>query len=182
MRQALIAIILSLVFIGASESNAQDSLNTALTDCAGIADDAARLACFDGLATVMVDDPPGVSAADEGNIDAAGSVATATAASAVVVAEATSVPLTDEVGKERLEPKDDDEQPRFTANVINCQKSAQSGQHYFTFENGQVWKQSNYRSLNIRDCDFGVEISKGGLGYNMYIPSKDRSVRVARVK
>ena len=49
-------------------------------------------------------------------------------------------------------------------------------------ENGQVWKQSNYRQLAFKNCDFDIEISKGTFGYQMYIPSKDRSVRVARVR
>ena len=171
----LVSVVLPVV--------AQESLGVAMGKCAGIADDTGRLACFDALATVSVDDQADTAdkadQADHADIDPP---VAAAAATAVVAVDTGPVPLTDEVGKERIEPKGDDEQPRFTANVIACQKSLQSGQHYFTFENGQIWKQSNYRSLNFRDCEFGVEISKGALGYNMYIPSKDRSLRVARVK
>ena len=178
---------LTLVFVapGLPRAIAQDSVGTALNKCAGIADDAARLSCFDALTTVPVDDQD-----DQDDVGDVGTVAATTAATAVVVADDVTdvvaddapAPLTDEVGRERIEPKSDDEQPRFAANVTSCQKSVQSGQYYFVFENGQVWKQSNYRNLNLRDCAFDVEISKTGFGYQMFIPSKDRTVRVARVK
>ena len=169
-----VVVIWLIASFDSSQANAQDSVGLALNKCAGIGDDENRLACYDALATVLAD--------DQDSVGDAGTVAATTAATAAVAADVGSVPLTDEIGKERVEPKSDDEQPRFAANVTSCQKSAQSGQFYFIFENGQVWKQSNYRSLNLRDCVFDVEISKSGFGYQMYIPSKDRTVRVARVK
>lgn len=137
-------------------------LARALKGCASIAENDARLTCFDAVAALMVD---GQGAED-----------------VVASAAASPVPLTDEVGKERIEPIDADEREKYSAHVVACQESAQSGQYYFTLDNGQVWKQSNYRRLGFRDCEFDIEISKGSLGYNMYIPSKDRNVRVARVK
>jgi hypothetical protein len=175
---------LTLVFVAAGlpRASAQDSVGAALNECAAIEDDAARLACYDALVAVQVDDQD-----DAGDV---GTVTATTATTAVVVADvvtdvvADDAPalLTDDVGRERIEPKSDDDQPRFAASVTSCQKSVQSGQYYFVFENGQVWKQSNYRNLSLRDCAFDVEISKTGFGYQMYIPSKDRTVRVARVK
>ena len=92
------------------------------------------------------------------------------------------VPLTDEVGKERIEPIQDEDREKYASRVKSCQESVQSGQTYFTLENGQVWKQSNYRRLGFRNCEFDIEISKGMFGYSMYIPSKDRNIRVTRVK
>lgn len=151
-----------------------------LKRCASIAENDARLTCFDAVAALMVDGQgaedvvaPGVAAA-----------ATAVVAAEPVVASAAAgpVPLTDEVGKERIESKKADEREKYSSRVVACQKSAQSGQYYFTLDNGQVWKQSNYQRLGFRDCAFDIELAKGSLGYKMYIPSKDRSVRVARVK
>lgn len=168
LRITILATTAVLLSLGAIESRAEDSVATAFSKCAGIAEDSARLACYDAVATVLV--------SDQGSSAPAGAVAATTAA------VAGAVPLTDDVGKERVEPKSADEQPRFTANVTACTKSAQSGQYYFTFENGQVWKQSNYRSLSFRSCAFDVEIAKSALGYEMYIPSKERTVRVARVR
>ncbi len=170
------ALVLTVfAIIVAAPAQSQD-LGKALAACASIAENEARLTCFDALAALLgeVQDAEGVVAP----------AAVVAAAPAVVAATpaAGPVPLTDEVGKERIEPKHADEREKYASRVESCQESIQSGQTYFTLENGQVWKQSNYRRLNFRNCEFDIEISKGTLGYNMYIPSKDRSVRVARVK
>ncbi|MCH7898903.1 MAG: hypothetical protein IIC62_06120 [Proteobacteria bacterium] len=159
----------------AAPAQSQD-LGKAINSCASITDDGARLTCYDALAAMMGDVP----VAEAANAPAAEN-APAAATAAVVVA-ATTAPLTDDIGKERLEPKDPDEQPRYASHVTSCKESIKSGQYFFTMENGQVWKQSNYRQLAFKNCDFDVEISKGTFGYQMYIPSKDRSVRVARVR
>jgi hypothetical protein len=106
----------------------------------------------------------------------------AAATAGVAVATGAVSPLTDDVGKERVIAPSEAEQQKFSAKVTACRESVQSGQYYFTFDNGQVWKQSNYRQLNFRSCDFDVEIAKNAFGYEMYIPSKDRSVRIARIK
>ena len=160
------AVIASLV---AAPAQSQD-LGKAITSCASITEDNARLTCFDALAAMMGDVP-----------EAEATDAPAAETAAVLVA-ATVAPLTDDIGKERVEPKDPDEQPRYASHVTSCTESIKSGQYYFTLDNGQVWKQSNYRRLGFKNCDFDIEISKGTFGYQMYIPSKDRSVRVARVK
>ena len=165
-------VIASLI---AAPAQSQD-LGKAITSCASITEDDARLTCFDALAAMMGEVP----VAEAANAPAAKN-APAAATAAVVVA-ATAAPLTDDIGKERVEPKDPEEQPRYASHVISCKESIQSGQYYFILDNGQVWKQSNYRRLGFKNCDFDIEISKGTFGYQMYIPSKDRSVRVARIK
>ncbi len=162
------SVLTVFAIIVAAPAQSQD-LGKALAGCASIAENEARLTCFDALAALLGDVQ-----------DAEGVVAPAAVVAATPAAG--PVPLTDEVGKERIEPKHADEREKYASRVKSCQESIQSGQTYFTLENGQVWKQSNYRRLNFRNCEFDIEISKGTLGYNMYIPSKDRSVRVARVK
>jgi hypothetical protein len=168
------AALAILVTFGADPAQSQD-LAKALAGCATIAESDARLTCFDALAALLVDGQ---------DAEQAGAPAVVAAVPVVVAAApaAEPTPLTDAVGKERIEPQADDEREKYSARVVSCQESVQSGQYYFTFENGQVWKQSNYRRLGFRNCDFDIEISKGSWGYNMYIPSKDRSIRVARVK
>jgi len=160
-------VIVSLI---AAPAQSQD-LGKAITSCSSITEDDARLTCFDALAAMMGEEVP-VAAVETAP----------TAAAAAVVVAATAAPLTDDIGKERVDPKDPEEQPRYASHVTACKESIQSGQYYFTLDNGQVWKQSNYRRLGFKNCDFDIEISKGTFGYQMYIPSKDRSVRVARVK
>jgi len=153
----------------AAPAQSQD-LGKAISGCASITENEARLTCFDALAAMMGEEP----------------MAEATnppvAETAAVVVAATAKPLTDEIGMDRVDPKEAEEQPRYASHVTSCTESIKSGQYYFTLDNGQVWKQSKYRRLGFKNCDFGIEISKGAFGYQMYIPSKDRSVRVARVK
>jgi len=155
-------------------------LAKALSGCASIVENDARLTCFDAVAALMVDGQD----AEDVAAPAAVAAATVVVAAEPVVASAAAgpLPLTDEVGKERIEPIEADEREKYSSRVVACQESAQSGQYYFTLDNGQVWKQSNYRRLGFRDCAFDIELSKGSLGYQMYIPSKDRSIRVGRVK
>ncbi len=160
----VLAVFATIIAVPAQSQD----LGKALEGCASIAENDARLTCFDALAALL----------------GGGQDAEHTGAPVVVAAAPTAgpVPLTDAVGKERIEPKPADESAKFTGRVESCRESVQSEQTYFTFENGQVWKQSNYRRLGFRDCEFDVEISKGTFGYEMYIPSKDRSVRISRVK
>jgi len=171
--QTWLAALAVLATIIAVPAQSQD-LGEALARCAAIAEDDARLTCFDALGALLV-----------GEQDAEQVVAPAVVAAApavVAAAPAGPAPLTDAVGKERIEQPKADEREKYSARVVSCQESVQSGQYYFRFENGQVWKQSNYRRLGFRDCEFDIEISKDSFGYQMYIPSKDRSFRIARVK
>ena len=92
-------------------------------------------------------------------------------------------PISDDFGAERISEERERQEPeKYAARVTRCQENKQSGQYYFFFENGQVWKQANYQRLYWRDCEFDVSISKGKLGYDMYVPEKDRRVRVARIR
>ena len=176
-RTWLAALTVFAAFV-AVPAQSQD-LGKALETCASIVEDDARLTCFDALAALLVD-------GQDTEQPVAPTAAPVVVAVAPAVVDATPagvpVPLTDEVGKERIEPQQAEDREKYASRVKSCQESVQSGQTYFTLENGQVWKQSNYRRLSFRNCEFDIEISKSMFGYSMYIPSKDRKVRVARVK
>ncbi len=171
--------------LAAVPAQSQD-LGKALETCASIAEDDARLTCFDALAALLVDGQDTNQAVAPTAAPAIVAAEPAVEAVAPAVVAATSaagpVPLTDEVGKERIEPPQAEDREKYASRVESCQESVQSGQTYFTLENGQVWKQSNYQRLSFRNCEFDIEISKGMFGYSMYIPSKDRNIRVTRVK
>lgn len=161
--KAVLVVVMALPAIG----SANDGIDDALNQCASIDGDAERLECFDALAAA-------VDAGEYADNDA-GTVA------ATVPTE--PVPITDDVGRERVEGgRDVSQEQRFTAQVSRCQVSGQSGQTFFIFDNGQIWKQTNYRRLNFRNCDFEVEVARDAFGYEMYIPSRDRSVRVSRTR
>lgn len=104
------------------------------------------------------------------------------AAAGTSTAQSSAVPLSDDVGLERVKGAEREKTPEYAAVVTRCERNPQTDQMYFYLENGQVWKQSNYRRLNYRDCRFEVTLRKDGFGYKLYIPSKDRNVRVNRLR
>lgn len=145
--------------------SADAALSDALGKCKRIENDAERLICFDAVAA-MVGDGSTTSETPDTTAQPAPDV----------------VPLTDEIGKERVAGAKTEEAPKYAGTVTRCEESRQSGQTYFFFENGQVWKQANYRRLNLRNCRFDVTVAKDTFGYELHIPSKDRRVRVSRVR
>ena len=183
---------------------ADDSLGAALEICATIENDNDRLSCYDALALLNDGVAPAVESAAEPAAaepapaepvaepaaepaptapetltPAAKPAPAAVAATAETLPEV--IPLSDEIGKSGVR-KDDDAPQKHSARVTKCVENKQSGQYYFYFDNGQVWKQSNYRKLLWRKCEFDVTIAKAIFGYDMYIPEKDRTVRVSRLR
>ncbi len=179
--------------------------------CATIAADEDRLRCFDALAAGMTPAPPAATAAPPAaqapaptEPPATPETAAATtpssppaeqttapepvAAAPVAAAPAATPeyePISDDIGSERIQSdreRAETERQKYAARVTRCDEHERSGQYYFFFENGQVWKQANYQRLYWRDCEFDVTISKGKLGYDMHVPEKDRTVRVARIR
>ena len=164
----ILASIAAGLLISAPAAVANDSL----AECAAVANDSQRLACFDGLAAAQANEPAAPPAAPAAAPQAVTTPATGDA----------PVPITDEVGRERVEGAREDERPEYSANVIRCEENQQSGQTYFFFENGQVWKQANYRRLRFRECRFEVTLTEDNFGYSMHIPSRDRQFRVTRIR
>jgi hypothetical protein len=141
---------------------AGESVVAGVLDCRSIADSAERLECFDTLAEA-------VSARSTENIGSAGDEAGGQALP----------PLGDDVGRARA---DDEPAEEYTGRVTGCELSEASGRWIFTFDNGQVWRQSNTGRLPFRDCDFVVTLRRDVFGYKLEIPSANRSVRVTRIR
>lgn len=185
---------------------ADEAFEEAVRKCASIQDESARLTCFDAVAIVKPVDgaapEPPVAVAEDAAIESAPEapaglavdepsdgieVATGAAAVAAVAAEEAATggnqpqPLTDDVAIERVDPGKK-ENPEYVAQVVRCDNHQQSGQIYFFLDNDQVWKQANYRRMSLGKCEFEVRLKKDAFGYEMTIPSKDRKVRVSRVR
>lgn len=158
-------------------ASADEELPGSFAECAAVSDDTARLACFDALASAQSAAPAAAPVQP-----AAPAQPSAAEPPAPAPAEPAPTPITDEVGRERVDGGRDEEPPQYTATVTRCEENRQSGQTYFYFENGQVWRQANYRMLRLGDCRFEVTLSDDNFGYSMYIPSKDRRVRVTRIR
>ena len=120
-------------------------------------------------------------AADVVGAEASVSTDVAVAAGAAV-AQSAPVPLTEDVGLERVKGAEREKPPEYAAVVTRCERHPQSALLYFYLENGQVWKQSSNRRLNYRDCQFEVTLTKDAFGYKLYVPSKDKKVRVTRIR
>ena len=166
-RTGMRACLLGTVALAAAAAHAQESDDMAR--CVDIADTAARLACYDAAA--------GRSASSQ-SVPAAAGKETAGAE-----ARTEPAPLTGEVGEEQLEPglRPEREPESFKGRVTKCQQDA-SNKWYFYFDNGQVWKQRSGNRLRIRECDFGVTITKDSFGYRMQIDGETRKIRIGRIR
>ena len=174
----------------AADNAVAESLADRLAECGSIAQDSARLKCYDALqatGTTAATDPAveAVEAVEsaEADVVAAAPVAAAAAAATASVAEpGQPQPLTDDVAKGTIEVESE-ERPEYAATVTKCTKTRTPNRTYFHMENGQIWRQSNSGRLKLRDnsCQFDVVLRKDGFGWVMLIPSeKNKKIRVRR--
>ena len=168
MRRSLLLTAIALFAVApAAQAQSAAEIAAALANCAETADDNARLACYDSLAAGTAADAENSASASAPQPPALETAATEGPA-----------PITDDVG---LVPEEDD-LPQYAVRVTGCRETARGQQLFFFLENGQVWKQSDYRRLRLKDCVLDGVIVKGGFGYRLELPALDRSVRVARVR
>jgi hypothetical protein len=187
---------------------AQDDRGHAAAECGRIADDARRLACYDGLFRA----PPPQSrevaspgqvpvatratsagtvsapAAAAGTVVAAGSAAAAaTTGAATAAAAATPVEdfgLTEAQKQSRDSANPDQAEPRIESitAVVAAAEQARTGEVQVTLDNGQVWRQADTAMrLFVRPGDT-VTIRAAALGsFMLRVPGRP-AVRVRRVK
>ena len=172
-------------------------------DCRSIEDDAARLACYDNLASPsvpaaapqpvqtpeLVEVPPQVEAvvpqevpptAPPVVVPAEEKVPVLAAPAAAEAPAAEPVPLDDEVGKESL-GHDEENEVVVHGTVVKCVEDATS-KYLFYFDNGQIWKQKDNTIIRWKECAFDVTITKDFFGYKMIPVGETRKVRIGRVK
>ena len=89
--------------------------------------------------------------------------------------------ITDDVGREQIEPAGDKNTVEYRGRVTQCKKNS-SGRVFFFLENGQIWKQTDYARMRYRVCDFEITLTRDAFGYKMKIIDKKASYRVSRVK
>lgn len=180
----------------------------AILKCQALQDDAARLACYDGLNSVStraaeatdadpspakarpVQSPP--AAADPAELSAPAGPAeppaaepaqSSSAAPAIAdkPAAAEPAPLDDEIGQETLRGNARKDAPLVRGRVVSCKEDA-TGKYLFYFDNGQIWRQKDNTNVRWRECAFDVTISKDVFGYRMVPDNEKKRVRIARVK
>ena len=186
LRQANQRLLLALWLAGLSiaSGHAADPVE-ALKVCAKMTDRDARFACYDELGQRVLEE----GSADEQNppetaVEAAATT-TATTATGPTIAteptgEASDTPsLPDQLGGTSFEKKSEKGQFEHKGLVTSCKKGADD-RWYFSFENGQVWRQSNRSRRRFKECHYFVTITRDAFGYKMQIEGESGKIRVAR--
>ena len=173
-RRWLLVALLPIAHAGAATLEAQ------LRQCAAMTDAEQRLACYDRLGRQLAETPPSGAAADR--VQEASPQQGVTAPGAAADAAVAGVPDDNIGGYQFKDPEEDPDAMAMITRVVDCEKERGSGSWYFRFENGQVWKQVDRRSLNFQGCDFPVRVLSDGFGYVMRIEGREGKIRVARRK
>jgi hypothetical protein len=180
MRIALAAFIALLIAGPARADEARDVLE-AIAKCADIADSADRLKCYDAAAprakSALATPPqPAKEPAKEPKV---------TVETYGLPQAQRPVEKVEDFGKPAPPPQPD-EIKEITSNVLEFAKTPR-GRAIFILENGQVWRQLDSDTSEIRDPQPGktmrVKIENGFLGsYNLTIEGRNGLIKVTRLK
>ena len=166
------AVAAGLVLVVAPFASLAAELDaTAIQECRSIDDEAARLACYDGTAS-----PPPPAEATVVEPVVAVAVAVSSEPEVVEIAR-----LDDEIGREKLDRRDGEEDLAVRGRVVSCRENAH-GKYLFYFDNGQIWKQKDNNPIRWKDCSFEVTIGKDFFGYKMVADGEKRKIRISRIQ
>lgn len=184
-RWSLLSGILAVFPITAA---AGDPPNRDFEACSRIAEEAARLACYDAVfnaqsereqAAVVPVPPPSAEKPSSLQGDEDGKVSPSATAHDRRAEE--HAPLNEEVGLSQVERGSGTKQKSFRAEVTGCSLVA-SGKYYFYLDNGQVWRQTDGGRQKFEDCAFSATIERDMFGFKMSPDTEARPVRIRRVK
>lgn len=169
----LFSLVFSLIF---TTSAYAESLQNSIKQCGKIKSSPARLACFDALTTSLTVKPlttKNLAKAEPKNTAPDGVVKTPTK----LKSEQQKV---EEFGAHHLKQKNDANE-KITLIVSSVSKDTRKNLR-ITFENNQVWKQTDNAFFKLKVND-KVELIKGVLGA-IYLkkPDKNKKIRVKRIK
>lgn len=160
--------ILQALLIGALttslalKSFAQDESAADIKACISIESDVKRLECYDRASGRSKNEDsfqePVSAATDESS----------------VVHEPAPAPLPEPFQRSR-------KSENLEARVIRCGKNA-LGKNLYYLDNGQVWKQVSDKRVSVKECDFGVLITKDMFGFKMQREGEDAKIRISRIR
>ena len=169
MQIRVLAFVSIFVVAGAARADAAGDASAEIAKCAGMADSAARLRCFD-------------AAAQRANGAAAQPAREAPDRDGFGFSPPQAVTGVEDFGK----PPPPPEITQIMATVIELARTAR-GRSIFVLANGQVWRQLDGDDTDVQDPQPGktmkVAIETGLLeNYNLTIEGRNASIRVRRVK
>jgi len=169
--QIRVLAFISIFVAGAAHADSAGDALSEIAKCAGIADSAARLKCFD-------------AAAPRANGAAAQPATQAPGRDGLGFSPPQGATRVEDFGK----PPPPPEITRITATVIELARTAR-GRYIFVLANGQVWRQLDGDDTDVQDPQPGktmkvaIETGHGLLGNdNLTIEGRNASIRVRRVK
>ena len=177
MRSKLSYLVV-LVLLCVSQVNAK-AFNEKFKDCVKISGDSQRLACFDALATTPK------TKATTSTIKAAVEVPTVKNSVANAKASESVTPTADKIaafGGENLKEEEEKDKLEQVTFVVKAVKKSNFDKLHITFENEQVWYQTDSKSMRLKSGD-SVNI-KLGFATAIYLNKvgSNRSIRVKRQK
>lgn len=179
-RAVSVVATISLTFWLSNTMAEEGALQAELLRCAALPAETERVRCYDALAQ-RNPRPPETAAAGKPEEQIAAEHPPVPAESMTEPSSAQAVDITDDVGREQVDGGDDAEAAVYLARVTSCQKNS-SGKVFFFFENGQIWKQTDYSRFRYRECEFDVALTRDTFGYKMKIVDQKASYRVSRVQ
>ena len=170
--QIRVLAFISIFLAGAAHADPTADASAEIAKCAGIADSAARLKCFDAAAPRANGAPPGQPAGEAPDREGFG------------FSPPQAVTRVEDFGKPPAPP----EITQITATVIELARTAR-GRSIFVLDNGQVWRQLDGDDTDVQDPQPGktmkvaIETGLSLLGnYNLTIEGRNALIRVRRVK
>jgi hypothetical protein len=95
--------------------------------------------------------------------------------------EANAQPLPDDLGTSKFGDDQKSNSIEYSGTITSCEKGAY-GNWYFTFDNGQIWKEVVDRKLRFKDCNFSATITEDFFGHKMKVDAYKKPIRIKRYR
>ena len=172
MNRSKTAICTILIMVSTSSGVAQsaDPIEE-LKACARMTDRDARFACLDNLGQRVLREESADEKPTREEVAQSEAVTTAT--------ETNAQPPPDDLGVSKFGDNQESKSIKYSGTITSC-KQGHYGDWYFTFDNGQVWKEVVDRDLRFKECNFSVTITKDFFGHKMKIDAFEKPIRIKR--
>jgi len=170
------SLIIAISLFAVSPSGQAATLS--LESCAAIEHPIERLACYDTLAGRLPADTEKAKSTAPSAVDPV-----APKADVIVPAAPAVTPDAEAIFGLKHKQKPEEERPDELQLKWTKKKKDAYGKWIILFENGQVWRQTDYTLFSFENSEQWVVVSRGVLGsYFLREPERNKRIRVKRVK